>query len=82
MSVIINSTNVDRLRKATEHSIELEISEKPEVIVTDHTSGSGEAHVVNMERLDCTCADFEHNCSDGEYCKHVWYSVLRRTGML
>jgi len=82
MTVNLTSTNVDRLRKAVENDMELVLLDEPEVAVTDHTSDSDSTHIVNADTHACTCKDYQHNCANGEYCKHVWYTVLKRVGML
>lgn len=82
MVLKITSTNIERMMRAVQSDMTLHTLDKPRVAITDHTSESGDAHVVNMDTLECLCKDYKHNCNEGEYCKHVWYAVFLRVGML
>jgi len=82
MTVNINAKNLERMRKAVDNDLELKIQERPKVVVTDHTTDSGSSHVVNMDKAECTCDDFEYNCTHREFCKHVWYATFKRAGMV
>lgn len=73
---------IERCIRAIEHSMELKPLEKPEVVVYDKDSDTGEGHIVNLDEMTCTCKDFEFNCDDGEYCKHQWRVVLEKHGMI
>ena len=82
MTLNVNAKNLERMRKAVDNDMELKVEEKPNVVVRDHTTDGGNGHVVNLERTDCTCEDFEYNCQNGEFCKHIWYATFKRAGMV
>lgn len=73
---------LERIIRAIEHEMEIRPLEKPEVVVQDITSDSGDGHVVNLEKLRCSCSDFEYNCEPGEYCKHIWRAVFEKHRMI
>lgn len=77
-----NKHNFERITKAVEHEFEWELIEKPKIAVQDLDSDTGESHVVNAKSLLCSCNDFEYNCKEGEYCKHLFHLVFRAGNML
>lgn len=77
-----NEHNFDRIRRAVEHDFEYELLEKPLVAVKDVDTSNTDPYQVNPESLLCGCLDFEHNCNEGEYCKHLWFLALKRSNML
>lgn len=77
-----NKHNFERITKAVEHEFEWELVDKPRIAVKDLDSDTDESHVVNAKSLLCSCRDFEYNCSDGEFCKHVWFLVLKQGNMI
>lgn len=78
----ITKHDLERIIRAVEHDMELHPIEKPEVIVQDKDSDTDEGHVVNIDKLNCTCSDMQYNCSDGQYCKHIFYAVFKKHRML
>lgn len=79
---LITSHDLERIITAVEHKMEIRPLDKPEVVVKDLDSDSDEGHVVNLDRLDCTCSDFEHNCDSKQYCKHIFRAVFEKHRML
>jgi len=77
-----NEHNFNRIRRAVEHDYEWELVEKPKIAIADEMSNTDKKHVVNCKSLLCSCMDFKHNCNEGEYCKHIWYLVLKRSNMI
>jgi|APHM01.1.fsa_nt_gi SWIM zinc finger. len=71
-----------RILKSIDNDINIQPIEKPKVVVEDTDSDTDESHIVNIDNLTCTCSDMEYNCSDGQYCKHVFHVVFRKHGML
>jgi hypothetical protein len=71
-----------RILKSINHELRIEPIEKPKVIVKDIDSNTDESHIVNIEQLTCTCKDMEYNCSDGQYCKHIFHVVFKKHDML
>lgn len=78
----ITKHDLERIIDAVEHEMELNPLEKPKVAVQDLESKGDDSHVVDMERLSCTCPDYEYNCDSSEYCKHIYTVVFRRHRML
>jgi len=79
---VITKHDLDRIVDAVEHEMEVKPIEKPRVVVKDTESDSDDSHMVNIEDLTCSCKDFEYNCNDEEYCKHLFHVVFRKHGML
>lgn len=77
-----NTENFERLTKAVKHDFRYELVKEPRIAVTDVTSDSNESHVVNVKSLLCSCDDFEYNCIEGVYCKHIWFLVLKQGNMI
>lgn len=78
----IDAHDLERIVAAIEHEMKVEPIEQPEVVVTDLESDSEISHVVNLERMDCTCDDYEYNCDEEEYCKHIFRAVFEKFRML
>lgn len=85
----IDDFDLQRVIRAVQHDMELKPIEKPEVVVEDTDSDSDEAHVVNLERKDCTCDDYEFNCESSSketnqprYCKHLYYVAFKKVDFL
>jgi len=75
---IITKHDLDRIVNAVEHEMKLKPVEKPRVVVKDIESQSDESHIVNLQKLTCTCKDYEFNCKDNEYCKHIFRVVFEK----
>lgn len=73
---------IERIIRAIEQEMEIEPLEQPEVVVTNLDSDSQEGHVVNLEKLRCSCDDFEYNCDSGEYCKHIFRVIFEKHRMI
>lgn len=78
----IDDHQAKRFVRSVAHEMRVEPIEEPRVVVTDIDSDGEEGHVVDLDKLTCTCPDFEYNCDDEQYCKHVYRTVLVRSGML
>jgi len=79
---LITKHDLDRIINAAEHEMQIKPVEKPRVVVKDLESESDESHIVDLDKPSCTCKDFEYNCKDNEYCKHIFHVVFRKHGML
>ena len=73
---------LERIIRAIEHEMEIRPLEKPEVVVQDKDSDSGDGHIVNLDKMTCTCHDFDFNCENGEYCKHLFRAVFEKHRMI
>jgi len=85
----IDDFDLKRIIKAVEEDLVVKPLEKPEVVVQHHKDDNTTAHVVNLEKLTCTCEDFKFNCKpeekelgDNKYCKHLIRAVLEKHRML
>lgn len=78
----ITKDDIDRIVKAVEHEMKIKPIDKPKVVVEDIESDSDDAHIVDLGELHCTCSDFEYNCRDGVYCKHLIHVVFRKHGLI
>lgn len=78
----IDKFDLERIIRAVEHDMEINPLEKPRVVVKDLDSENGDGHVVNLDRMDCTCDDYEYNCDSDQYCKHVFRAVFEKHRML
>jgi len=78
----ITKFDLERIITAVEHSMEINVLEYPELVVEDLESETGEGHVVNLERMDCTCEDYEYNCGEEQYCKHLFRAVFEKFRMV
>lgn len=78
----ITATNIERMKRAVDEDLELDIQEKPNVLVHNNTGDDKRTHVVDVVNKECSCSDYEYNCNRGEYCKHIWFIVFKRSGIL
>jgi hypothetical protein len=78
----VTKFDLERIITAIEHRMKIEPEEKPKVVVTDLDSDSSDGHVVNLDKLTCTCPDYEYNCRKDNYCKHIYRTVFEKHRML
>lgn len=78
----ISKHDLERIIDGVEHEMIITPLEKPRVRVNDLDSDSDDAHVVNLDELSCTCPDYEYNCTEREYCKHIYAVVFKKHGMI
>lgn len=78
----ITKDDLNRIVKAVEHEMEIKPIEEPKVVVEDKESDSDDAHIVDLHDLHCTCSDFEYNCIENMYCKHIFHVVFRKHGLI
>lgn len=74
--------NVERLYRAIDHNLDCVIFEDNEVVVYDEDSDSGSGYMVDASTWTCGCDDSEYNLTEGELCKHRWFVLLERNGLL
>ena len=79
---VISKHDLDRIINAVEHEMELKPVEKPRVAVKDLESDSDDSHMVNLDYLSCTCKDYKYNCSEHQYCKHVFRVLFEKHRMI
>lgn len=85
----VDDFDLERIIRAIEEEFEVRPIDKPKVLVRRKGDDSDDSHVVNLDRLDCTCEDYIYNCErhenetgDPKYCKHIWHAVFVRAGLL
>ena len=79
---VISKHDLDRIINAVEHEMKLKPIEKPRVVVKDLESESDDSHIVNLEDLECSCKDYEYNCSEHQHCKHIFRVLFEKHRML
>jgi hypothetical protein len=79
---LVTKHDLDRIVNSIEHEMEIKPVEKPRVVVKDIESDSDDSHIVDLESLTCTCKDFEFNCNDSEYCKHIFHVIFKKHRMI
>lgn len=78
----ITKFDIERIIRAVEHELKVKPLEKPRVVVKDLDTEGDEGHVVDLDKLECTCDDYEYNCGEHQSCKHIHYAVLVRAGLI
>ena len=78
----ITKDDIDRIIKAVEHEMKIKPIDKPKLVVKDLESDSNDSHIVDLHDLHCTCYDFEYNCIENVYCKHILHVVFRKHGLI
>lgn len=85
----IDDFDLERIIKAVEEDMQLKPIEKPEVVIRNPHTDSDDSHVVNLNELHCTCKDYSFNCKSERrktdqprYCKHIYYAMFKKIGML
>lgn len=85
----IDDFDLKRIVKAVEEDLRIKPIEKPKVVVKNHSKEDVAGHVVNLDRMNCTCDDYEYNCQSGEreigdnkFCKHLYRVVFEKHSML
>jgi predicted nucleic acid-binding Zn finger protein len=71
-----------RIMRSINHELHIHPIEEPKVVVKYIHAKSDEEYIVNIEELTCTCEDMKYNCSDGQYCKHIFHVVFKKHDML
>lgn len=79
---VITKHDLDRIINAVEHEMKIKPIEKPKVVIKDLESESDESHIVNLDKLTCTCKDYEYNCNENQYCKHIYNIVFKKHKMI
>jgi len=85
----IDDFDLKRIAKAVEENLIVKPIEKPKVVVENHDRDEITGHVVNLQKMDCTCDDYEYNCKseekdtgDNKFCKHLYRTVFEKHSML
>lgn len=78
----IDKHDLNRIITAVEHDMIIEPLEKPRLVVKDVDTEGNEGHVVQFEKLECTCEDYTCNCNNDQYCKHIYRTVFAKHNML
>lgn len=78
----ITEHDLQRIITAVEHKMDVQPLEEPQVLVHDLDSDTEEGHIVDLDKMICTCSDFEYNCSNEQYCKHVFRTIFEKHHML
>jgi hypothetical protein len=85
----IDDFDLERIVKAVEEDLHIKPIERPEVVVKNYSKDEPTGHVVNLDRMECTCKDYEYNCKptakeigDNKACKHLYRVVLEKHDML
>lgn len=74
--------NVERLYRSLDELFDFEPLEKPNVVVRRSDVDDPDGHIVDIDEWTCTCEDSEYNLGEGEICKHRWFILLKRAGLI
>ena len=74
--------NVERLYRAMTGDFKYEPLEKPNVAVYAEEDSVADSHTVNVDDWTCKCPDSQYNLTEHELCKHRWFLLLKREGLL
>lgn len=81
--LLFTEGNVERLYKAMTQELCFDPLEEPKVAVWTIKDGENtDGHIVDIEDWTCTCPDSQYNVGAGEMCKHRWFILLKRAGLL
>jgi hypothetical protein len=78
----IEKIDLKRIMSSVEEEMKIKPIEKPQVLVKSSQSDTGDTHVVDLSGPHCSCKDYEYNCGDNNYCKHIYHVVFKKHNML
>jgi len=85
----IDKFDIERITRGVEEKFDVEQAKKGRYVVQKTEKENPEGYIVDLNILDCSCNDYEYNCSqkkselgDVKVCKHIYHCIFRVHSLL
>lgn len=78
----ITKFDLERMINAVEDDMIVVPLDEPMVKVKNISNDPPTEYTVDLDALNCDCPDYQYNCDDGEYCKHIYFAAFKSIGLI